>query len=65
MEPWDRVVGSRTVPDTRMVIWRKAGALASSRRRVMFRRKGTSWESELGEIQRVGDEVVRAKVKRA
>lgn len=39
MEPWDRVVGSRTVPDARMVIGRKAGALASSRRRVMFRRK--------------------------
>lgn len=68
MEPWDRVAGSRTVPDARMVIGREGWVLAS-RRRVMFRRKGSSAFSSLllewEERERVGDEVVRDKVRRA
>lgn len=64
MEPWDRVVGSRTVPDARMMMGREEWALVS-RRRVMFGRKGSSFSLEWEERERVGDEVVRDKVRRA
>ena len=39
MEPWDRMVESRTVPDARMVMGREEWALVS-RRRVMFITEG-------------------------
>lgn len=63
MEPWDMVVGSRTVPDVAIVMGREACALAS-RRRVMFRRKGSDSEGE-EEREIVRDEVERIKVRSA
>lgn len=60
-------MGSRTVPNARMVIGREGWALAASRRRVMLRRKGgsSSFSSESEVRDKVGDEVVRDKVRRA
>lgn len=64
MEPWDKVAGSRTVPDVAMVMGRESWALAS-RRRVMLRRKGSDSEEEEEEREMVGDEVERVKVRSA
>ena len=61
MEPWDKVVGSRTVSNVTMVMGREGWALPS-RRRVMLRRKGSDSEEER---EMVGDEVERAKVRSA
>lgn len=52
------------MPDARMVMGREEWALVS-RRRVMFGRKGSSFSLESEERERVGDEVVRDKVRRA
>lgn len=57
------MVESRTVPDARMVMGREEWALVS-RRRVMFRRKESSFSLESEDRERVGDEVVRDKVRR-
>lgn len=64
MEPWDKVAGSRTVPEVAMVMGRESWALAS-RRRVMLRRKGSDSEEEEEEREMVGDEVERVKVRSA
>lgn len=63
MEPWDKVAGSRTVSDVAMVMGRECWPLAF-RRRVMLRRKGSDSEEE-EEMEMVGDEVERVKVRSA